>query len=154
MTPTDLKSLASHIPDVDALLGMDEPELGRVLLRIASRSLQQGMFQPANVVDHRGLPHDTIDWGKQPASAWSIANPRPPEYPPERMEEVKVALGEVWNWLEQNGFIFPAPGANGAQGWKMLTRKGQAEVEAKPVPAGAVKGSFVAPAPVRAGPPK
>ncbi len=122
-------------------------QLGWRLLHIASEHQQQGMFMPANLVDHRGLPNDTINRDNLPASSWSVASPRPPEYPKELADEVDAALAEGWNWLELNGYIMSAPGGNGAQGWKMLTRAGIAKGAETP------KGAHVVSVPTKVGAP-
>ncbi|MBR1154516.1 TIGR02391 family protein [Bradyrhizobium sp. JYMT SZCCT0428] len=40
-----------------------------------------------------------------------------------RNDEVEVAIAEAWNWLEVQGLLIPAPGTNGANGWKILSRR-------------------------------
>lgn len=128
------------------MLAMEPEELGGILLRIASVQLQQGMFQPKNVVDSRGVPFETVNL---PESSFSLANPRPPKYPAELAAEVDAATAEGWNWLVLNGFIMPAPGINGNDGWRMLTKKGTKEVEDRPVAhvTGAAKASTMRPSP-------
>lgn len=39
--------------------------------------------------------------------------------------EIEVAVAEAWNWLEVQGLLVPAPGTNGANGWRVLSRKAQ-----------------------------
>lgn len=40
-----------------------------------------------------------------------------------RNAEVEVAIAEAWNWLEVQGLLVPAPGTNGANGWKIFSRR-------------------------------
>lgn len=40
--------------------------------------------------------------------------------------EIDRLVNSAWNWLERDGFIEPAPGMNGANGWRTFTPKGAA----------------------------
>ncbi|MDN5003977.1 TIGR02391 family protein [Bradyrhizobium sp. GCM10027634] len=42
-----------------------------------------------------------------------------------RNDAVEVAIAEAWNWLEVQGLLVPAPGTNGANGWKIFSRRAQ-----------------------------
>jgi hypothetical protein len=43
-----------------------------------------------------------------------------PEY------EIELAVGEAWAWLERELLLIPATGINGSNGWRVLSRRGQA----------------------------
>jgi hypothetical protein len=38
---------------------------------------------------------------------------------------VERAIKEAWNWLEVQGFLIPANGSNGNNGWRILSRKAE-----------------------------
>lgn len=57
------------------------------------------------------------------------AGTQEPPYDPSMQKEVEIALIEAWHWLELNAFLIPAPGINGANGFKMLSRRGRDLVE-------------------------
>jgi uncharacterized protein (TIGR02391 family) len=46
-------------------------------------------------------------------------------YPIARRAAVIQAIGEAWHWLETAMIIMPAPGYNGQNGWRVLTRRGE-----------------------------
>ncbi len=46
-------------------------------------------------------------------------------YPDNSRSEVMHAVREAWSWLEASGLIIPAEGANGQNGWRVLTRRAQ-----------------------------
>lgn len=52
-------------------------------------------------------------------------------YPPHKKPKVDVHLSQAWNYLERNGFIEPAPGMNGRNGWRMLTDAFRAVADVK-----------------------
>ena len=104
-------SLIAEVPDVDALLALAPEELGQVLLRLARRSLQNGMFHPDAIADERGLPSGSVAFGT-------------PEYPVQRQRDTAIAIAEAWNWLSVGGLIVPAQGTNGQNGWRVLSRRG------------------------------
>jgi uncharacterized protein (TIGR02391 family) len=47
-------------------------------------------------------------------------------YPFYKKQQVEQHLNATWNWLERQGFMEPAPGMNGRNGWRMFTSQGQA----------------------------
>jgi uncharacterized protein (TIGR02391 family) len=108
-----LPNLIAEVPDVEVLLALAPEELGRVLLRLARQSLQNGMFHPDAVADEKGLISGAVAFDG-------------PQYPSQRQRDVAIALAEAWNWLSVNGLILPAPGVNGSHGLKVLSRRGVA----------------------------
>jgi uncharacterized protein (TIGR02391 family) len=44
-------------------------------------------------------------------------------YPQNRRHDIEVALIEAWAWLEAQGLIVPAPGYNGQNGFRILSRR-------------------------------
>lgn len=96
------RSLPEIIP-LDLLLAMEPEELaGFVLLSMKGdpSSLHQAnftssLFQGWNQGGHKYHDHNAVE----------------------------VAIAEAWNWLEVQGLLVPAPGTNGANGWKILSRR-------------------------------
>ena len=107
---TRMLTLYQLIPDVDLLLALGPADLAPTLLTLARGSLQppDGFFPGAVAADERlyggtGLP--------------------PGGYPRQSQAEIEVAVAEGWHWLEINELILPAPGYNGRNGWKVLSRQ-------------------------------
>jgi uncharacterized protein (TIGR02391 family) len=46
------------------------------------------------------------------------------EYP-QQQPDIELAIAEAWNWLQSSGFIMPATGVNGTNGWFTFTRRGR-----------------------------
>jgi uncharacterized protein (TIGR02391 family) len=46
-------------------------------------------------------------------------------YPRQYQRAIELALTEAWAWLEAQGLIVAAPGANGQNGWRRLSRRAQ-----------------------------
>jgi len=105
--------LIDELKDAELLLALAPEELGPILLGLGRRAIQNGMFQPDAVTDERGLPSGSLPHGT-------------PEYPPSHQPQVAIAIAESWNWLSVTGLILPAPGPNGSNGWKVLSRRGAA----------------------------
>ena len=112
-----METLNSLLPDVDVLLALAPEELAPILLKLAKTRLERGMFISENVTE-------TIA-GSGMASAWVDV------YPPNKMDEVDVALAEAWQWLRNNILIVPAREPNGKNGWMVITRRGNALVDDK-----------------------
>lgn len=99
-----MNTLAKLFPDVDTLLTMAPEELGRILLGLVpNHQNQNGIFQPSTIGRSQNL---IDDW-----------------YPQNRNAEVEIAIQEAWAWLTINMLVLQAPGANGANGWCVLSRK-------------------------------
>jgi uncharacterized protein (TIGR02391 family) len=103
--------LPELIPDIDALVGLAPEELAQVVLSSAHSLIQNHMFSAISVIGPeaifgRGFPDEAV-------------------YPRGREAEVNEALGVAWLWLEINILILPAPGQNGVNGYRQLTRRGR-----------------------------
>lgn len=103
--------LPTRIPNADVVLALDPSELGGSLLSLAKQTLQNGIFHPQNITGREAL------FPNNPALAG---------YPPELEHALAIAIGEGWHWLELNMLIMPAPDINGRNGFKVITRRGNA----------------------------
>ncbi|MBM3564128.1 MAG: TIGR02391 family protein [Alphaproteobacteria bacterium] len=95
--------LASSIPDIDTILALEPEELGCLLTQPSAHRLflcHQAQIEPfaAHIVG---------------------------AYPGNRIDEFVLAYAEAWAWLEAQGLLVPAPGANGTNGWRVLSRRAQ-----------------------------
>jgi uncharacterized protein (TIGR02391 family) len=113
-----MPSLVEEVPDVDALLALAPEELAPILLWLARQSLQNGMFYPDGIADERGRSGAIPYFPNSNLPADTAA------YPPNRHRDVAIAVLEAWNWLSVNGLILAAPGINGSNGYKVLSRRG------------------------------
>lgn len=104
------RSLPELVP-IEHLLAMEAEELASIVL----------LF----VKEDRSLLHQ----GNFTSSLFQGWNPGGHKYHG-RNEEVEVAIAEAWNWLEVQGLLIPAPGTNGASGWKILSRRAQRLISA------------------------
>lgn len=93
------------IPDPDVLVNLAIEELAFSFLTVARNSLQNGLV-------HRDIL-TSIDPPTGEAN----------RYPVQRVGEILLALQEAQNWLEVNGFLLPAQGINGNNGFKVLSRR-------------------------------
>jgi uncharacterized protein (TIGR02391 family) len=100
------------IPDADVLVALAPEELAETVLKLAAAQMQNGMFQRDRVI--------SITTGR------GIETIRTMPYAANREREVKLALYEAWQWLVLNFLIMPAEGTNGAHGWMVFTRRGEA----------------------------
>jgi uncharacterized protein (TIGR02391 family) len=100
-----MTALSDAIPDPEVLLAMEPEELGGVVLHHLEKMMQNGMF-------HR---QQAFYFGPTVSLV-----PRLPE-----AEQVDQAIAEAIQWLEIAGLLMPAPGSNGANGWRILTRRGR-----------------------------
>lgn len=101
--------LVREVPDGAVLLAMSSEELGLHLLRMIIDNpamLQNAMIHGANFVSDISQPD--ID-GQQ-------------SYPETPTDQVSLALREAWSWLERHGYLLPAEGINGRNGWRVLSR--------------------------------
>lgn len=104
--------LASSIPDIDTVLALEPEELGAKILFLIRRRLQT---QPSA---HRQFHcHNT--------QGEPFASHAPATYPVSRIDEFVLAFSEAWAWLEAQGLLVPAAGANGTNGWRVLSRRAQ-----------------------------
>ena len=98
-----MPTLHDLVPDPNVLLALAPEEVAKLLLGLLSTNVPNGMFFPEAV----GRP-------LSPVGSW---------YPPQRMDEVEVALMEAWAWLTVNMLVIPAPGDNGKNGFRVLSRR-------------------------------
>lgn len=102
------------IPDPDVLTELAPEELAFHLLDLAANNLKHGKVHRDEII--------SIDPPPGP-------NPRPYERQKEPM--VQLALIEALHWLEVNAFLLPSPGADGANGWRVLGRRGNELLDRK-----------------------
>ena len=93
------------IPDADVLIGLAPEEVAFSLLRVARENLQSGSV-------YRDVVISTSPGPGQDAP-----------YPQEKQEDVHIALLEALLWMEINAILLPAPGINGANGFRVLGRR-------------------------------
>ena len=93
------------VPDPDVLLALAPEEVAQLILRLLSTSAPNGMFIP-----------EAVGRSLSPLGDW---------YPPHRRDDVEVAFMEAWAWLTVNMLVIPAPGENGKNGWRVLSRRGR-----------------------------
>jgi uncharacterized protein (TIGR02391 family) len=106
--------LIDVIPTIDTLLSLAPEELAPVLLRQAVvAAMQNGMFT---------RPGELLLYSQSAGM---------PGYPfhQQRHDDIEVAIAEAWAWLEVNLLVVPAPGRNGANGNRVLSRRGKALLE-------------------------
>lgn len=102
--------LTQSIPDADVLLALEPEELGgKLLFLLRKRAFQRNMFSPSNL-NQEVWPQNLIRGQETP-------------YPSSRREAIDLALAEAWAWLEAQGLVVPAADTNGANGWRVLTRR-------------------------------
>jgi uncharacterized protein (TIGR02391 family) len=101
--------LAQEIPDVDVLLALQPEELGwKILFMLKDRYPSPRVFHPGNMRSQIFGP------GQQ----------GPHQYPAASEMDVKVAVCEAWAWLENEGFVVPAPeNFVGSAEQRILSRK-------------------------------
>lgn len=98
-------SIYPLVPDASTLLGLSVEELSWVVLRaLQSRT---------------GKIHHGNFSGE--AAPYAGSN----NYPPERAQQIQLAIMEAWAWLYANGMIAMDP-ESGRDGWYFVTRRGQA----------------------------
>lgn len=107
--------LPQEISDVDVLLALSPEELGGVLLKLAADPEHRGMFTFESVAGDASLYPPFHAEGSHAGY-----------YPRARDRQITQAASEAWHWLEYAQLIMPAPGVNGRNGWKVLTRRGEA----------------------------
>src|SRR5258708_21351090 len=93
-----VKTLQSLFPDVDALLAMSPEDLEPVLLTLARRHSQGGMFWPGAVVEV--------------TTGTGIATTKEFAYPHHKKHEVESLINETWECLRRDRLIMPAPDHN------------------------------------------
>jgi uncharacterized protein (TIGR02391 family) len=102
--------LPKVIPDVEAMLALEPEELAAKMLFLLQARVQRDRRWLAHLGNIQTEPLDQRSDG---------ANP----YPRSHKEAVELALAEAWSWLEAQGLLVPAPGMNGANGFRHLSRR-------------------------------
>jgi uncharacterized protein (TIGR02391 family) len=105
-----MPTLPELVPDVDVLLALAPEELAKPILLACRAAGQNGMFTAGSVIGDQALH--------------GMGIPGPAVYSRARASMISVATREAFQWLELNMLIMPAADMNGANGWKVLTRKG------------------------------
>ncbi len=114
-----MKSLNSLIPDIDVLLSLEPEELGLATLRALKSYTAQDQdrkFHPNNIEG------TLVGYASRPTRDGGAG------YPDGKEPEVKLALGEAFNWLESAGLVIHFPKAG--PGWLVLSRKAYRLLEA------------------------
>jgi uncharacterized protein (TIGR02391 family) len=102
-----MATLQTLIPDVEVLLALSPEELSFYLLKLAHEKQQNGMFtESVTAEDHLSLNYSVNEGYHR------------------HQNEVEVALTEAWQWLRINILVIPATGANGRNGWMVISRLG------------------------------
>lgn len=102
--------LPRMIPDIEALLALEPEELGaKLLLLIRQRTEHEASFL-AHCGNLQGEPFERGSDGVEP-------------YPSSFRASFFLAFAEAWSWLEAQGLLVPAPGSNGSNGFRVLSRR-------------------------------
>ena len=112
-----MPTLYQLIPDVEVLLALAPADLAPALLTLARdfSRLQQRAGAPASFIPEELTPDERLYSGIQGSTRGYSLHKRP---------EIELALAEAWHWLAINELILPAPGINGRNGRKVLSRQG------------------------------
>ena len=105
-----MHDLHQAIPDPDALLALEPEELGATLLFLIRKRLERS---PKATVH----PHNFISeaLSNDPSRGRS-------GYPPDKWDDIGIALSEAFSWLEAQALLVPEPRSVG-QGWLTLSRR-------------------------------
>jgi uncharacterized protein (TIGR02391 family) len=93
--------LMDFVGDADSLAALAPEDLGMIVLQLVQN--ERGNFTLPNIE----MP---------------VWNANSPGYPQHKRMQVILALGEAWQWLENEGLLMAAP--DQPNGWYRLTRKG------------------------------
>lgn len=105
-----MRDLATTFPNLDLLLEMEPEELAAKLLFLIKQRLARGEDRFA----HLGNYANELNSSDRDGNIF---------FPVEKREQIRVAMAEAWNWLEVNGLLIPADGANGQNGFRILGRR-------------------------------
>jgi hypothetical protein len=107
-----MDTLPKLYPNAGDLLAIPPADLAPLLLKFAriAEKNQNGMFDP-NYVNQLALGDEYL-------------HSSTPRYLPLDRQKVEDRLAEVWHFIDRAGFIMPAPGMNGANGFKKFTGEG------------------------------
>lgn len=100
-----MQSLPDIISDPAVLMDMPPSELGPVLLKLAKDRIQNGMVLLSHITE-------------MPSTAAH-------HYPQHFRQQVNASISAAWDWLRNRGYIAPAPGLNGGNGWMLITKVGE-----------------------------
>ena len=114
-----MPTLPQLIGDPEVVLALAPEELARNVLIAAHTGAQNGMFNAMATIGPETLVGPSFGNGAG-------------FYPRERCPALSRACREAWAWLEVNLLIMPAEGMNGNNGWRVLTRRGEALVDDAP----------------------
>lgn len=103
-----MPTLTTLIPNVDVLVALAQEELAGTLLQLAAEHRQNRLIH-AQVILSQINGFVGGDDG----------------YPQNRRREAEVAVAEAWNWLTVQGLLIQEPGANGSNGWMLLSRRAE-----------------------------
>ena len=101
-----MSELAKLIPDVEVLLELEPEELGGYMLRVMNSGSEYRM------TTRGGWLHQLFSGGNPP-------------YPSQRRDAAFRALAEAWNWLEVQGLVVWPDEANGKNGYRIPSRRGE-----------------------------
>lgn len=101
--------LRQHAPNIDVLLDFQPEELGAHII--------QAM---------RPNPQQSVSRGHVKAVFYPNQHPYASEgFPRQRNQEVERAIFEAWAWLEAQGFLIWQDMTNGANGYRVLSRRAE-----------------------------
>lgn len=102
-----MPTLKMLVPDPEILVQLEPEELGALLLQaLASRPENERMFHLSN------YQNELFGIGE-------------PAYLRTHQENVLSAIREAFTWLEGQALIIPAESLNGANGWRVIGRRGR-----------------------------
>lgn len=97
----------NQVPDPQVLIELAPEELGFHLLQVARANLQNGLVHRDSVIDFAPSPGQNSP------------------FEPQFNATIGIALMEGLHWLEATGLLIPAPGINGSNGFRIVSRRGQ-----------------------------
>ena len=101
-----MNSLPEMIPDEEFLLNLETEELAGYVLKFAKQQTQNRMLHLGNFQNSLFGPNiGGIKYGQK------------------RQAEITLAVAEAWSWLEVQGLLVTAEGMNGANGFRVLSRR-------------------------------
>ena len=104
--------ISRHVQTADQLLAMPPADVGRIMLLIAKDVYQSAGFTYAAITQVPVGTGMTLDYQSG--------------YPFHKQPQVNEHLNKAWRLLEREGYIEPAPGMNGDNGWRVFTDAGAA----------------------------
>ena len=104
--------ISRHVKTAEILLAMPPSDVARIMLLIA-KDVQQGA----------GFTYEAIT---QVPVGTGMTLEYQSGYPYHKQQQVNDHLNKAWRLLEREGYIEPAPGMNGNNGWRVFTDSGSA----------------------------